>query len=341
LIEHYNNSKPASSSASATIMVTGGTGLVGSHLIKRLVADNKKVRALYRNSIPTYEGANKIEWIKGDILDVIALSEALDGVEQVYHSAAIVSFNPKNKYEMFKINVEGTTNVVNACIESGVRKLCFVSSVAALGRIREGQQINETMNWSEETSNSEYGKSKYHAELEVWRGIGEGLEAVIVNPSIILGAGDWTKGSSAIFKSAYNEFPYYTDGLTGFVDVHDVVTAMVQLMESDVTKQRFILSSENKTYKDVFTSIANCFGKKPPHKKASRFLSGMVWRLEKLKSLFASGDPLLTKETAATAQAKAYFNNSKISKFLPNFQYTPVNKTIERVCGELKQKYSL
>ena len=215
------------------ILVTGASGLVGSQLVKELMKTGKKVKALYRSSIPVIEGADNIEWVRGDILDVVALEEAMVGVQQVYHCAAIVSFNPKNKAALHQTNVEGTANVVNACLNANIQKLVFVSSVAALGRIREDTPINETMNWSEETSNSEYGKTKYFAEMEVWRGIGEGLDAVIVNPVIILGSGDWEKGSSELFKSAYDEFPWYTEGSGGFVDVVDVVKAMILLMESN------------------------------------------------------------------------------------------------------------
>jgi dihydroflavonol-4-reductase len=173
-------------------------------------------------------------------------------VEQVYHCAAIVTFNSRRRQEMFKINIEGTANVVNAALDAGIKKMVYVSSVAALGRIREEGPINETMNWTEETSNSAYGQSKYLAEMQVWRGIGEGLNAVMVNPVIILGPGDWNSGSSQIFKTAYDEFPWYTDGSTGFVDVRDVAKAMIELMNSNVTAERFILSAENKTYAEVF-----------------------------------------------------------------------------------------
>ena len=195
------------------VFVTGATGLVGSHLVQALVQQGKPVRALYRSAVPAYTGADKVEWVQGDILDVISLEEALNGVSQVYHCAAVVSFNPKRINELFQVNVEGTANVVNACINAGVQKLLYVSSVAALGRMREDSAIDENMHWSPKTNNSEYGKSKYLAEMEVWRGIGEGLKAVIVNPTIILGAGDWNAGSTQIFKTVYNEFPWYTGGI--------------------------------------------------------------------------------------------------------------------------------
>jgi dihydroflavonol-4-reductase len=321
------------------ILVTGGTGLVGSHLITRLVKQGRAVKALYRSAIPTTEGYQDVEWIQGDILDVVALQQAMQDVEEVYHCAAIVSFSPRTKDQMFKTNIEGTANVVNACLEGGVKKLCFVSSVSALARMTTSREIDETMNWTEETNGSNYGKSKYLAEMEVWRGIGEGLQAVIVNPTIILGAGDWSKGSSGIFKSAYDEFPWYTEGVTGFVDVADVVRAMMDLMDNNISKQRFIISEGNYKYREVFTKIARCFGKKPPHKKVTPLIASAVWRLEAIKAKLSGKDPLLTRETANTAQTVVHFNNSKLKTFLPNFQYTPLDETLQRVCKELESTY--
>lgn len=316
--------------------------MLGSHLLAQLVSNGKEVRALYRSVIPAIDGADKVEWIRGDILDIVSLEVAMKGVEQVYHCAAVVSFHPRRKALMHKVNVDGTANVVNACLAAGVQKLLFVSSVAALGRIRENKPINETMNWTEETSNSEYGKSKYLAELEVWRGIGEGLEAVIVNPVIILGAGDWNRGSSAIFRSAYKEFPWYTEGTGGFVDVLDVVRAMILVMETKmINSERFIISSENISYQELFTRIGKIFHKKPPHKKVTPLLGSIVWRLEAVKSWFTGKDPMLTKETAKTAAAKVKFDNRKLQRVFLSFEYTPINFSLERICMELKKKYNL
>lgn len=323
------------------ILVTGATGLVGSYLVRELVKQNKKVRALYHSTIPSTNRTEEAEWIKADILDVIELGEALKDVEQVYHCAAVVSFNPKKRNRLFKTNVEGTANVVNACISKNVQKLLFVSSVAALGRIRKNVVVTEEMNWSEETSNSAYGKSKYLAEMEVWRGVGEGLQAVIVNPTIILGASDWTKGSTEIFKTIYDQFPWYTDGVSGFVDVLDVVKAMIMLMGSDVQSQRFILNAENISYKELFDEIAKNFHKKAPHKKVTRLIAEAVWGAEAVKGMLSGKDPLLTKETARTAQAKVHFDNSKLLQYFPHFTYTPWKETIRRICEELKEKYQL
>jgi nucleoside-diphosphate-sugar epimerase len=321
------------------ILVTGASGLLGSALIKKLVDNGEQVRAIYRSEIPSIEGGDKVAWVKADIQDILSLEDAMEGIATVYHCAGMVSFNPKNKQQLHKVNVEGTANVVNACLEKGVKKLLYVSSVAALGRIREDQPINETMQWTEETSNSEYGKSKFLGEMEVWRGIGEGLKAVIVNPVIILGEGDWEKGSTEIFKTIYDEFPWYTEGISGFVDVQDVVRAMTDLMHNDVFAQRFIISGVNISYHTLFNKIAAAFNKKAPHKKVTPFIAEVVWRLEAVKGMITGKSPLLTKETARTAQAKVNFDNSKLLKYLPSFSYTPIDETIARVCEHLKKKF--
>jgi len=260
------------------------------------------------------------------------------GIDQVFHCAAIVNFNPRHKQKMFKINIEGTANVVNMALDAGIKKMVFVSSVAALGRIREDKPVTEMMHWTEETSNSNYGLSKYLAEMEVWRGISEGLDAVIVNPVIILGPGEWNSGSSQIFKTVYNEFPWYSNGITGFVDVRDVAKAMIELMNSNITAERFIISAENRSYGEVFNLIAKAFNKKSPYKKVTPGLANMVWRLEAIKSWFTGKNPLITKETTITALAKVNFDNSKLKKYLPGFSYRKIEESITETCALLQQK---
>lgn len=325
----------------AGIFITGATGMLGSHVVKQLLYGNKNIKALYRTKIPDISSNDKITWIKGDILDPLTLDEAMEGVEEVYHCAAVVSFNPARKEELFKVNIEGTANVVNAALHARVKKLCYVSSVAALGQPSDEAIITEQTTWTEENNKSNYGKSKYLAEVEVWRGIAEGLKAVIVNPSIIVGGGNWNDSSTKIFKTIYEEFPWYSEGITGFVDVKDVVNAMIQLTESDISGERFILSAENRSFKEVFTSIAHAFQKKVPHKKVNHFLAGIVWRLEAIKSTFTGEEPMITKETAAAAQSIVRYDNNKLKKYLPSFVYTPLEDTIKRVCGELKEKNKL
>jgi dihydroflavonol-4-reductase len=339
--EHAPNHDEYSVTGKSLVLVTGGTGLVGSYVIQQLIKEGRSVRGLYRSKIPHVPGKEKVQWVKGDILDVISLDEAFEGISHVIHCAAIVSFSLKRKRELFLTNIEGTANVVNAALSAGVKKLCFVSSVAAIGKIKNGGITSENLIWDEENNNSNYGKSKYLAEVEVWRGVAEGLPAVIVNPAIILGAGDWNNGSTKIFKTAYEEFPWYTDGSTGFVDVEDVANAIIRLLDSDITGHRFILSAENRQFKDVFTMAANAFGKKPPYKKVSRLMANMARRFEAIKSMLSGTEPLLTKETAEAAQQRVLFDNTKLQSYLPSFVYTPLHETIKRVCTELVTKNKL
>ena len=323
------------------VFVTGATGLLGSHLIARLVKDGYNVAALYRSAIPNTKFSEKVNWVKGDILDIIFLEEALADFDEIYHCAAIVSFNPRDKEEMFLTNVNGTANMVNAALSVGVSRFCYVSSVAALGEGVNNGIINELIDYNTQRFTSNYGLSKFLAEKEVWRSIGEGLNAVIINPSIILGAGNWTKGSTAIFKSAFESFPWYAEGVTGFVDVNDVVKAMTMLMAHNITGERFIIGGENMSYKEVFTSIANVFAKNPPYKKVTRFIASIIWRLEVLKYKMTGKEPLVTKETAHDALAVNRYNSDKLQKQFPDFTFTPLSETVKRVCGELKLLYHL
>lgn len=315
------------------ILVTGSAGLLGRELVEQLLRKGKTVRALFNKTPLKGLDHPLLEQVQCNVLDVVGLEAAMQDVEQVYHCAAIVTFNPKRRDEMFRVNVEGTANVVNAALSTGIKKLVHVSSVAALGRMREGETVNETMNWSEETSNSKYGHSKYLAELEVFRGIGEGLDAVMVNPVIILGPGDWNSGSSKLFKSVYDGFPWYSEGVTGFTDVRDVADVMIRLMDSNISGERFIVSAGNLSYRDLFFMIADAFGVKRPHKKITRPLAQLVWRLEAIKCFFTGKEPLVTRETAATALATVHFDNSKLLKQLPDFSYRTIEETVKHTCS--------
>jgi dihydroflavonol-4-reductase len=328
-------------SAQPSTLVTGGTGLLGAYVLRELLQHGHLVKALHRDRMPlllTKEETDRIVWIKGDVLDPSLLAEAMEGVDQVYHCAGVVSFNPAKKDHMMKINVEGTANVVNAAIESGVRKLCHVSSVSALGRKRDNATINEASKWSEEVNLSNYGESKHYAEMEVWRGISEGLSAVIVNPTIILGFGDWDTGSGATFRNAWEEFPWYTDGTSGFVDAADVASVMRLLMDSEISGERYVVSAENLPFRELFTRMAKAFGKKPPHRKVNPLLAGVVWRWEWLKSRVSGTDPLLTKETADTARRTVFFDNSKLLKALPGFKFKGIADSVTEHCREYSVK---
>ncbi len=275
---------------------------------------------------------SQVEWINGDVLDVISLEDAMNGVDAIIHAAAKVSFNSNDRNGMMQTNIEGTANVVNTALEQNIQRLVHVSSVASLGKNANGNIINEETKWQENKLNTAYAISKYNAEVEVWRAIGEGLNAAVVNPSTIIGYGDWNNSSCAIFKNVYQSFPWYTNGINGFVDVEDVARAVVLLMESDINSERFILNGDNWSFKNLFDTIADNFNKKHPSREATPALAEIAWRMEKVKSLFTKTQPLLTKESASIALSKNYFDNSKITKHLPGFAFTPLQQSIERAC---------
>jgi len=319
------------------VLVTGGTGFLGSYVIKHLVEKGYPVRAIRREKavLPFYipkEIFAKVDWVTGDILDVISLEEAMEGVDQVIHAAAVVSFLKADRKKMYQVNVEGTANVVNIAIEKKVKRLVYISSVAALGRTAHGGSVNEDRKWEDNKINTHYAKSKYKAELEVWRGSGEGLNTIILNPSTILGFGDWNSSSCAIFRSVYNEFKWYSPGINGFVDVEDAAKATVLLMETNISDQRYIVNGDNWHFKQLLETMAINFQKKKPYKETTPTLIAIAWRMEKLKSMLNGHRPLLTKESARIAHSKTYFENAKILAALEGFSFTPLQESIQKAC---------
>lgn len=335
---------PATSSLEGRggIFITGGTGFLGAYIIKNLVEKGHSVRALRRSTSkrpfyipePVWE---KVEWVEGDVLDVVALQEGMEGVDTVIHSAAIVSFLKENRRAMYSVNVNGTANVVNVALEGGVKRLLHVSSVAALGRTLNAQTVSEEKKWENTRANTHYAITKHQAEMQVWRGFAEGLEGVIINPSTILGFGNWHQSSCAIFKNAYREFPWYTRGVNGFVGVEDVAEAAVRLLFSGISEKRFIVNAENRSFQSLFTAIAEGFGKRPPHRYASKTMSELAWRTESVKARLAGTKPLLTKETAKIAHSHTSFDNTALLSALPGFQFTPLDTVIQKACANYLQ----
>ena len=332
------------------ILVTGGTGLVGTRLLFDLTSNGKKVRAIKRKSSShamlkmifqalsnrAVELLNRIEWVDGDVQDYVSLEAAMRDVEYVYHCAAVVSFDPKDKSMMMQTNVEGTANVVNAAIAHGVKKLCFVSSVAALGRAEENTLIDEKADWIDSKENSAYAVSKYAAEREVWRGVAEGLNAVIVNPSIIIGPGDPHKSSAKLLTTAMKGNRFYTLGMNAFVDVRDVSRIMMLLVESDIVNERFIVNEGNHTYRYILNAMAEGFGKKPPTLNVKPWMFEIIWRLDKVRSLVTGTSPLITRETARTSSKRYLYSNDKIRRVL-NFQFIPITESISENCKWFRQ----
>ncbi|MBX2954302.1 MAG: NAD-dependent epimerase/dehydratase family protein [Leadbetterella sp.] len=326
------------------VFLTGITGLLGSEVARQLLERGYRIRALVRNPQKAQLQHPDIEYVQGDILDVTALAEQMQGMDQVIHTAAVVSFAPRDRNEMYKTNVEGTANVVNACLSSSIKKLGYVSSIAAFGRPPLSEmkkvdqvEIDENQKWIASGTNSHYAITKYLGECEVWRGAAEGLNMVIVNPSIILGESDWNISSTRLFKYIYDEKPFYPEGYLNYTDVKDVASALIRLMESDIRDERFCISAGMISYKEFFGQIAVRFGKKKPWFKVSAGMMGALWRLEALKSFLTGGAPLITKETAKTAQLKIFQKNNKIRETL-GFEFRTLPETLDRVCAFLAGK---
>jgi nucleoside-diphosphate-sugar epimerase len=328
------------------ILVTGGTGLVGSHLLFKLVSHHDNVRAIYRRektlqrvkhvfsyfSDDAEKLFNAIDWVEGDINDIPKLEAAFKDITHVYHCAAFVSFEPDKYKTLRKVNITGTATIVNLCIRNTIKKLCYVSSIAAIGHHNDSEKlIDEETPWNPELDNSVYAITKYGAELEVWRGTQEGLDAVIINPGIILGAGYWNGGSSSnLFKQIYNGMRYYANGITGYIDVWDVVNVMHQLMASPIKNESFILISENLSFKKFQTETAKALQVKEPTKEAKPWLLKLAWRLDWLQFKLLGKRRSLTKQTAKSAVSITKYENSKIKNAL-NFEFKPINQSIKEV----------
>ena len=311
------------------ILVTGGTGLVGAHLLLHLLENEENVRAIYRNveninktkvlfSLYKKEALfEKIEWIQADIIDVPSLKIAFENVEYVYHCAALISFDPKDEDLLRKINIEGTANIVNFCVANAVKKLCFLSSISALGDLKENEKIiTEEAEWNPEKQHSDYAISKYGAEMEIWRGQQEGLQTVIINPGVILGPGFWDQGSGKLFKRVANGMSFYTKGITGFVAVPDVVRIAVELMKSKNSNERFTLIAENMAFKDLLNSIADSLNVKKPSIHVSPFLINILYRIDWFISNVLGQKRKLDRATAKASYSKNWYSNEKIKKTL-------------------------
>lgn len=320
-------------------LVTGATGLVGMHILLDLLSKGEKVKATFtknsrlENVKKLFKFYNKesllskIEWVEMDIEDVVQVFDTVKGVDHVYHSAAIVSFLKRDQSKMSNINIKGTANIVNACLEYKVKKLGHVSSVAAIGRKGNGE-YSEVNCWVESNDNSFYAITKNKAENEVWRGAQEGLQSVIVNPGIIIGPSTWNRSSTALFKKINSGLPFYPSGLNGFVDVRDVSSSIIELMNSSFSSERYILVAENLSYESVFKKISKSLNVKPPSNVASKGLMNFAWRMEYLISLITRKSPKITKETAKTSSQKNYYSNEKIKKQI-GYKFISIEKAIE------------
>lgn len=329
-------------------VVTGANGFLGAHLCASLLLAGKTVRACRRQGASLAQFNQILEWRLGsdmalvqnltwqnaDVLDYEALLEAFEGADHVYHCAAVVSFWPKRRDELFEVNVEGTAHVVNACLELKIPKLLHVSSIAAIGRSGKGEKITEETPWADSKNNSQYSITKYLAEMEVWRGQEEGLNVAIVNPGIILGEGDWNRGSCRFFKMIMDGSSYYTRGMNGYIDVLDVADVLIKLSESPIQGERFILVSENLTVKDFLAMVALKMKKPAPKKEAKPWMLQLAWRLLALKARIDKKEPLITQETARTSLNTYTYSNQKVEETL-QLKLRSIASCVDRVIGRI------
>lgn len=322
------------------ILVTGGTGLVGAHLLYELAQNYERIRATVRPSSDIKavrkvfgyytENAeadklfNRIDWVTADINDIPALTTAFEGIDHVYHCAALISFDPSDEKKLRKINIEGTANVVNLCIARKVKKLCYVSSVAAIGSGPSNTEIDETAKWNAEEDHNDYAISKYGAEIEVWRGTQEGVDTVIVNPGIVVGPGFWDSGSGQIFSRIDRGLKYHFPKVSGFVGVKDVVIAMTRLMESDIKNEKFILVSENLSFEYVLRSTAEYMDRPKPSRQLKKWMITMGWIFQKIGSWFGRKRQV-TRDSIRGLYSKTYYNSSRVSETV-RLEFTPMHK---------------
>lgn len=336
------------------ILVTGGTGLVGSYLLYKLTQTEEKVKATFRDKakiektkhIFSYFTENidvqfsKIEWVEAHLNNVPQLENAFVDIDYVYHCAALISFDPKDYYLLRQTNIFGTANIVNLCISNNVKKLCYVSSIATVGHTDKNELITEETHWNPEEDHNVYAITKYGAEMEVWRGTQEGLDAIIVNPGIILGPGFWNSGSGSLFKKIYKGLSHYTTGITGYVDVNDVINSMMGLMESPKINERYILVSEHVSFKDFAIKTAKALGVKPPTKEASHRVLQIAWRLDWLRQKLTGKRRRLTKKMTKTISRTSHYSSKKLLDTLPNQKLTPIEISIHETSRLLLKDFS-
>jgi len=332
------------------VFLTGSTGLIGGHSLVHLIKSNYKVRALIRNTSSfaqlrlicdfygvTFEKLNgSIEWVKGDTLDFVGLNEHMKDIEEVFHCAAMVSFNQKNSSEIFRTNIQGTSNMVDAALACGVKRFCFISSIASLGSEKDNSLIDENSFRDPNKTSSSYTESKYLSELEVWRGAIEGLNVVILNPGVVLGPGKPNKGSLLFFNVARKGMPFYTESTTGYVDVRDICRAAIELMSKGIFGKRFILVSENIDNKQLFTWIANEFGKRGPTLRAGKILLNLGSLVSIILGNLTGNTPQLTKDTVRSAQNSQKYSSKQIIETI-NFQFIPIKTTVMETVAFIKK----
>ncbi len=333
--------------AAYTAFVTGSTGIVGAHVLFELLQRGARVKALRRTSSNVemvrrvfgyYSGQadalfDRIEWVYGDLEHAESLYDALEDVHHVYHCAALVSLDPADDEAMRRANVDGTAHLITQCRKANIGKFCFVSSSAALGKPASGEGlVDENTPFQVTYDLSGYARSKYESEQVVWQAIAEGLNAVIVNPVVIIGPGDWERSSARLIPQIWKGFPAYTTGVTGFVDARDVGRAMIALMQSDIQGERFVLCAESCSFQHTFNLIADALGKRRPFIRAPKWLGELSWRFSALFSYITGKPAAVTRVSVSSAYCRYYFSNEKIRRAI-GYEFIPLGESVRHACA--------
>ncbi|MCW5907831.1 MAG: NAD-dependent epimerase/dehydratase family protein [Chitinophagales bacterium] len=325
------------------ILITGATGLLGSYLAKLLLQKGEKVRAIKRKTSDLSllgEHVHEIEWVEADVLDVPALEEAMQGVQQVYHCAAVISFIPAERDYMLRVNIEGTANVMNTAMHCGVKRVMHVSSEAAFGYAPEGKIIDETYADPNIKKRPYYYLSKQYGEREAWRASAEGLDVIIVCPATLIGGGWWSHQPNSLFREVYNGLSFYTQSVNGFIDVRDAADCMVRLMESNISSEKFLLTAENVSLRDFIWMIADELKVKRPQIAVGKWLMNFAWRYEVAKAWLTRQKPIISKESAELTEINFRYSNKKITEAL-NYRFIPLQQTVRETAALFLESHRL
>ena len=310
--------------------ITGCNGLVGSYIARKLLIEGAQVSALKRkdSSLEHIKDiADKITWYEGDILDILSIEKPIKEADFVVHCAGFVSFFSQDYPKMHKVNVEGTANIVNTCLKFGYKKLLYISSVAALGINAQQEVVDETQEWDDANMISKYGYTKFMGETEVWRGHSEGLDVIVVNPSVVFGRGEWGRSSLALIKYAFSSPMFYPTGDINFIDARDLADIIYKLIEGKIYNERFILSAGKTSYFNFMEIISKQIGKKTPKFAFNTTIAFFALQLVRIIAFFKGTRPMLSKEIINMTFRKTRFSNDKVIKRL-DFRFRKLQDTI-------------
>lgn len=318
----------------AKIFITGANGFLGRYIVNHLVSlGYTNLFCLARDLKHIQPLSSCIKWIEGDILDMPLMFSTIEGMDVVIHSAAEVTFELKKRKTIIEAAKDGSSNIVNACLEAHVKKLIVISSVSALGRKKDQEEIDESSIFSHSAYDTSYSLAKFLSEQEAWRGHAEGLNTTILCPSTIIGIGDWNRSSPKIFKTIAQGLKFYPSGSTGWVAIQDVVKAVELCISKDFSGERFIISAENHTFKNVFELISNELKVACPTIEVNLKNVKYFQLLSKIQSFFGLAKSEINSETLISKSLKSYYNNTKSREIL-GLQYSPIPPQIKKTALE-------